>query len=194
MAPSSAFDSTSEDPRVLMRLAREGNKQAFSKVYQLYFMPIYRYVFFRVREEALTEDIVQTVFLKVYQSLSRFEDRNVSPLAYFFTVARNALTDYWRKEKEVLFFYNEDGVPSHDVPDLNKGPEEAAIHKEVMGKVYDAFNELTEDQREVLVLRFVNEFSYEEIAKVLGKSEDAVRQLQSRALKAIRSSKKWEDT
>lgn len=168
-----------------MLLAKEGNKEAFEQIYHLYFAPIYRYIYFRVRSKEMAEDLTQTVFLKVYQSISRFRARqDFSPLAYFFTVARNVVIDYWRKKKEVIL--DQENLSWLDMERQDKTLSDVKVKIEAKDLIQDGLKQLNPEQQEVIILRFIDELSNKEIAALLGKTEVAVRQLQCRALKILR--------
>ena len=164
----------SKDPKILMQEAKQGDSDAFSIIYEMYFTPIYRYIYFRVHNKEETEDLV-------FRSLPKFEDKNIAPLAFFYTVARNTLTDHWRRRKDKTL----EGVADY-TPSENSKVTEALEGKELMLGVHGAIGNLNEEQQEVVVLKFVNEMSTKEIAEALGKREDAVRQLQCRALQNLR--------
>lgn len=172
------------DPRVLMRLAKEGDAEAFAKIYEAYFVPVFRYIYLRIKERQDAEDLAQTVFLKVYQSVSRFEEQNRSPLAYFFTVARNTVIDHWRKKKAVLLENPEKEVA--ETPQVAENPEDIVQKNEIANTLQQAIQELTEEQQSVIILKFINELPNKEISSVMQKSEEAIRQLQCRAIKALR--------
>lgn len=178
-------DKSKDDPLLLTQLAKVGDKQAFERLYEMYFAPVFRYIYFRVKNKEEAEDMSQTVFLKAFQALPRFEpQQDKSPLAYFFTVARNTVTDYWRKKNAVAARETSADALVFEPPD------ETA--KDVTGQIENAhiirqaLRSLTEEQQEVIILRFINDLSCKEVARLLGKSSAAVRQLQSRALAALR--------
>ena len=114
--------SDSDDLQTIVEQAQKGNKEAFSKLYELYFTPVYRYVYFRVKSQTEAEDLAQDIFLKAYSSFSKYVPTRAtspvqselhsqsrssseivaatrSPLPYFYTIARNTLIDYRRKKK-----------------------------------------------------------------------------------------------
>jgi RNA polymerase sigma-70 factor (ECF subfamily) len=174
-------NSLEKDPKILIDLAKKGNKEAFGILYEIYFVPVFRYIFARVNSREETEDLVQEVFLKVYKNIKEIDVKENSPLNYFFTVAKNSVIDYWRRKKEVLT-EKEMNLSNYQKPEFVE-----KIEQKEMGEIIkELIKELTPDQQEVIVLRFINEMSNKEIAKLLGKTEEAVRQLQSRALKSLR--------
>ena len=172
-----------QNPKVLIQKAKNGDHEAFGCLYELYFVPIFRYIYFRVKSKADAEDLTQEVFLKAYRAIENFEDRNKSPLAYFFTIARNQVIDYWR-QKKTLEIKEQEALA--ETPDKNSSPAEAAARKEIGEIVKQSLQDLTKDQQEVIILKFINERTNREIADLLNKSEEAVRQLQCRALKVLR--------
>lgn len=180
----SAVFSKDKDALVLIERAKAGDAEAYGSLYELYLTPVYRYVYVRVREKTVAEDITQTVFLKVYEALSRFENTGKTPLAYFLTVARNTLIDHFRKKREVLG--GEEGYDFENVAGSEPNPLENAELRENTEKLYQALDKVSEDQRQILTLKYLNSLTNKEIAELTGKSEENIRQLQSRGLRALR--------
>jgi len=167
-----------------MQKAVAGDKDAFGLLYQEYFDPVYRYVYFRVQNKAVAEDVVQTVFLKVFAKLGKYQDRQRPPLAFFFTIARNAIIDHWRKDKNVESM--EDNNNSIEIADNNANTAEMVSRSIAIEEIGRGLEKISQDQREAIILKFLNELSYEEIAKILNKKEAAVRKLVSRGLNNLR--------
>jgi RNA polymerase sigma-70 factor (ECF subfamily) len=172
-----------KDPGVLMKLAKEGDADAFGCIYELYFTPVFRYVYFRLKNKHESEDLTQTVFIKFYESAANYEQTGKNPLAYFFTIARNAIIDHSRKKKEIVMeskeLESEAGKANEDqLKDLER--------KEICKKVKETLKKLTDEQQEVMILKFINDLSNGEIAELTGKSEVAIRQIQSRAIRSLK--------
>ncbi len=167
-----------------MLAAKQGDKMAFSTLYDLYFVPVYRYIFFRVRTRHEAEDLAQTVFTKAFASLPSFRDMGKAPLAYFFTIARNTVINFWRRKREISLETNKNAVET--LVAKAPGPEDDAVRSQAMEKLRGALQKLSEDQQEAITLRFIAELSNAEIARLMGKSEEAIRQLHSRGLKSLR--------
>ncbi len=171
------------EPSVLMQRAQNGDKEAFGLIYESYFSHIYRYIYFRVQSKAVAEDITQTVFLKVFEKLSSYREKSRPPLAYLFTVARNKVIDYWRKNKQTV---------QDPEKDLSKIPETVDSAAEIisrtiaMEKISAALENIPGDQRDVIIFKYLNQLSYPEIAKLLKKKEAAIRKLASRGLNSLR--------
>lgn len=177
--------NSKKDPKRLMQEAKNGDADAFGCLYEIYFKPVFRYIYFRVKDRETANDLTQTVFLKVFKTIEAYQNKNKSPLAYFFTVARNTIIDYWKKKKEVSPAEPEKFFT--EIPDTADSPQTLAEKADTIEMVQQAIRSLTSDQQEVIVLKFINDLPNEEIAKILGKNEEAIRQLQCRALKALRA-------
>lgn len=173
---------TGEDPKTLVARAKAGDMGAFEELYTLFYTPVFRYVYLRTKNKEEAEDLTQVVFLKIYKSISRFESGSSAPLAYFFTVARNTLIDHWRKQGRVIY---DDELISKKSDELIDEKSDATI-REAKEIIAQAMESLTDDQKEVITYRFIHELETKEICELTGKKEEAVRQLQSRGLKAMR--------
>lgn len=168
-----------------MRKASQGDSGAFDMVYRQFYAPIYRYIYFRVRHKQDSEDLVQSVFLRAYSAIARFETGGKSPLAYFYTVARNMVIDYWRRKKELLM-RDAESMPLAGGIVGDVSIEEITETDERKKEVLAGVLHLTPDQQEVIINKFINSMPTREIARMMGKTEMAVRALQSRALQTLR--------
>lgn len=153
----------------------------FDYIYSEYFTPLYRYCLSQTKNKEVAEDIIQNVFLKV---LKKFPSDQLPPLPYFFTITRNTIIDHWKKKKELILDIST--VPFASLID-EKSDTLKKINQEFSSKeITKALEMLSFEQKEVLTLRFMSELSNPEIAKLLDKSEEAVRQIQYRAIKKLR--------
>lgn len=159
--------------------ARQGDKEAYGDLYELYLDEIYRYIFYRVSNEADAEDLTEQVFLKAWENLSNY--RGDVPLkAWLYRIARNTTVDHYRTRKQ--------NIPLDEnmsLIDKKDQPEEKALTQETALRLNGAISKLSPLHQDVIILRFVNGYSTEEIAQILERSNGAVRVLQHRALKAI---------
>lgn len=167
------------NPLLLMRLAKNGDQNAFSQIYELYFVPVFRYIFLRVQNKSDAENLAQDVFLKAYKNIDNFHEKNKEPLTLFFTIARNTVIDFWKKKKEILI---EDG----DGLIESKDPLEMIKKSDDWQRIILALKKLSEDQQEAISLKFISGLSNKEISQLLEKSEESIRQLQSRGLRILR--------
>lgn len=168
-----------EQIKELVMEAKSGNEAAFSEIYGSFIAPIYRFVYFRVGSKEEAEDLTQTVFLRAWKSLDKF-DETTHFSTWLYTIARNAVIDFWKKKKCVL------------LEDMEEEPAEmtdfAHFEKEKdWEKIKSAIKNLNEDQQEIISLRFIEDLSNAEISKKTGKSEVAIRQTQCRAIKQLRN-------
>lgn len=178
------MDRSSADRfRELIGLAKDGDQDAFSALYSEWYAPVYRFVLLRVKEREVAEDLTQDVFLKVYAHLDRFEMRAAHPLGFLYTTARNTIIDYRKKRKTERL----DTLDMPDIPDANmRTPQQDASIAWDTGHLKEAMQALTEEQQQVLTLRLIEEKPVKEAAVIMDKSEEAVRQLQVRALRALK--------
>jgi RNA polymerase sigma-70 factor, ECF subfamily len=169
------------DEPTLVRQAKTGNSEAFGTLYDAYLERIYRFIYFRVEDQQTAEDITSQVFLKAWENLGRFQIGGTPFLAWLYTIAHNAVIDHYRTRKVTAAL--------EDVRLSDPGHAEAVengIDSAVeMHSIKNALQTLTDDQRQVLLLKFIDEMSNEEIAQHLGKREGAIRALQMRGLKAL---------
>lgn len=181
-------DENQEHLKSLILLAKEGDKKAFEEVYTTYYTPLYRYIFTRLKNKQETEDITQATFIKIWNSITSWNSNHTSPLAFFFTVARNTLIDYFRKNSrkeivsdEIVFNHSEE----HDTPD--KESISIGLHDDLT----EAISKLSDEQKEIITLFYTNDLTYKEISAITGKREDAIRQIHSRAIKKLRNIYKY---
>ena len=167
-------------PDVIDR-ARSGDRAAFAELYDTYVDNVYRYLLYRVREPSDAEDLCSEVFTRAFANIHRYRWQGKSFLAWLYTIARNAVTDRRRRERPTVEIDNAYGL-AEDGPTAH----ERAVHGEAVDALRGAVRHLTAEQQEVLVLRFVENRSSREVAKMLGKNEGAIRALQFRALGRLR--------
>ncbi len=130
------------------------------------------------------EDITQQVFLKAFQSISSFKWRGLAFSAWLFRIAHNQVIDYFRRTKKRAAVPFDESLVSSVSSDSN--PQLMAERSLDVGQLLLATRQLTELQRQVISLRFAGELSIAEVAKVMGKSQGAVKALQHSAIAALR--------
>jgi len=170
-----------QDEERIARGLQKGDPEAWSRVYEGYFTKIYRYIAIRVGNNTEAEDLAEQVFLKALESSSSFKWRGAPVSAWLFRIAHNQVIDYWRRTKSKTPLPLGEYLPSNGVD-----PEEEAERNVNMREVVQAMDQLTHAQRDVIELRFAGGLSVAEVAKVLGKSEGAVKVMQHSALLALR--------
>lgn len=165
----------------LIARAQSGEIEAFGELYTRYLDPIYRYVRTRVDGTADAEDLCETVFLRSFEALDRYQERGHPFSAYLYQVARSQLADYYRTRK-VRVDLEQVSDPAAEDWD----PEGAyAQHEQVLDVVY-SMGKLREDYQEVIRLRVILELPTSTVAMWMDRSPGAVRVLLHRALAALR--------
>lgn len=167
------------DIHALVERAVRRDAEAFGALYDAYLDPIYRYLYYRLGNQSETEDLCEQVFLKAWQAIGRFRWQGKPFSAWLFRLAHNALVDHLRTRKPTLPLdevHADSASADHDWVSARLEAEELAA----------ALARLTEEQRQVILLRFVSGLENAEIAEVMGKREGAVRALQLRGLQALR--------
>jgi RNA polymerase sigma-70 factor (ECF subfamily) len=157
------------------------SRDTFTHLYRRYVTPIYSYVYSRVGNRDEAEDLTGQVFIEALEGLERYEEQG-KVAAWLFTIAHRRVVDYYRSHREELPFDEALDSPI-DVP----SPEARAIHQERLTQLADLVDDLDEEKRELLQLRFVAGLSYREIGEVVGHSEETVKKAIYRLLDYLRT-------
>ncbi|HEY2916818.1 MAG TPA: sigma-70 family RNA polymerase sigma factor [Candidatus Limnocylindrales bacterium] len=167
----------------LVAQAQQGDLQAFASIFDTYHVAVYRFVASRVNNPSDAEDLTQLVFVKALEALPRFAARGVPFGGWLFRLARNTVIDHVRTRREHSELEAATNRATEDV-----GPETVAVMRDDLAAVARALGDLTEDQREVIALRFFAGLSAREAAEAMGRQEGTIRGLQFRAIAALRRS------
>lgn len=167
----------------LILKAQAGDEVAFEKLYAECYEPILRYIAFRVPSQDDAEDLAQQVFIRFYKNLKNWKDQGYSPMAYVFTVARSVVADYWRANKNRPIENSEEVLPF--LVDKSAGPHDLAQSNEATREIVRAIQRLPDNYQEVIALRLINGLSNSEIAKIINKSEVAIRKIYSRGIQKL---------
>jgi len=166
----------------IVKAAKQGDERAFSRLYEYYISPIFRFIYFRVKDYTEAEDLTQIVFLRAWDALPNYLQKKTPFSSWLYTIAKNAIIDYWRKKKD----WQISDLTQETIKDDKRPVDDLIEEEEDFRTLRDAIGLLTEDQQEVIILKFIEGLSNKEIAKIIGKKEEAIRQLQSRAIKALK--------
>jgi RNA polymerase sigma-70 factor, ECF subfamily len=167
--------------QALIRAAQAGDESAVSELYQAYVDNIYRYIFYRIDNHHTAEDITAEVFVRFVEGLSAYQDRNIPLLAWLYQIAHARLVDHYRQSQRVGQESDLDNVVVSTEDDLD-GDLMTNYHQE---KVREALTNLTPEQQQVILLRFIEGYSVQKTAEVLGKTAGAIKVMQHRALQAL---------
>ena len=165
----------------LVSRAQSGDADAFGAIYDIYAERVYQFILVRVGQPADAEDLLQQVFLKVVESLPRYEQRGFPFGAWVFRIARNAVIDFGRARRDLEHLGDDDGWAIGPVQ-----PGDLVERAADLDAIRVALGELTREQRDVIVFRFFGGLSHAEIGVLIGKREGTVRVIQHRALEALR--------
>lgn len=174
------------DPEVvaLVDRARDGDEHAFADLYDRYIDQVYGYVRRRVGNREVAEDLTGDVFLRAWRRFDRFEWQGVDLGAWLTTIARNRVHDHFKSARFRLE-RSVDSVGDRDPGPRVDQPERVAEARELARSLAAALEQLKDDHREVIELRFVHDMSVTETAAVLGRTVGATKALQYRALRAL---------
>jgi RNA polymerase sigma-70 factor (ECF subfamily) len=182
-ATSSEVDEAERERLIaLVELARAGDKEAFGLLYDHYHLSVYRFLHYRTRSQTLAEDLTSETFFRALRSMNNFRWQGKDFGAWLMTIARNLTTDHFKAGRTRLEMTTEDMTP-HD--DATEGPEDAVIAGLTNEVLLTALTELPTEQRDCLVMRFLQGFSIAETAQALDRSDGAVKQLQLRGVRNL---------
>ncbi|MEX2373824.1 MAG: sigma-70 family RNA polymerase sigma factor [Dehalococcoidia bacterium] len=176
---TSIADEDAHVIRPLVDRAKQGDAEAFGLLYDRFQPEILRYLVIRVRNPDAAEDLAQQVFLKAWQAIPRYEHRGAPFRAWLYRMAHNQMVDFFRTRRPTTDL---EGI---ELPEPAEA-EARVLAAELHGVLQGALERLSEDHREVLVLRFLMEKSAREIGEIMGRKEVTIRGLQMRALQALR--------
>ena len=174
-----------EEDAALARRAGRGEAEAFGALYDRYVDQVYRYAFYRVRNEAEAEDVTSEVFMRALRAIPKYEPRQAF-LAWLYRIARNAIIDRSRRQANRQQVSFEDAL-AHPNADQVVNPDEGLLAGSDATAVRKAMRQLTPLQQEILVLRYVEGFDTKTISRLVGKRDGTVRGIEFRALNALRA-------
>ena len=172
-----------QDELTLLAKARTFDEEALAQIHDTYYGPIFRYIAFRVGNQTIAEDLTSEVFVRLLSALRDRTAPQKTLRGWLYRVAYFVVSDYHRAN------YRREEVPLdeglRDLSGQAAEPAAAVSRKMRWEDVSEALEQLTEDQREVIALRFGQEMPIRDVAELMNKSEGAVKQLQARAVAAL---------
>ncbi len=164
----------------LIRRAQDNNLAAIATIYERLQGVIFRYLYYQVGDYQSAEDLTAEVFIRVIKALPRYRQNTVPIKAWVMKIARNLAIDHFRRA----------GKHNHlelreDVMAGEARPEISVERNLTYGALARALTSLTEDQRDVITMRFLADMSIVEVSEVLGKTESAIKALQRRGLRSL---------
>jgi len=173
-----------DDEARLIRQAQQGDAGACAVLYDRHYDAVYRYCYYRVSDANLAQDLTSEVFVRMVEKMDTYKVRGRPLLAWLYTIARNLVTDAHRNNGKATHLPLDEAfeLGDHDNGDPVRGIEQK-LQAECLAA---ALEHLTEEQRQVILLKFMENLRNGQIAEILEKSEGAIKALQHRALKALR--------
>ncbi|WGX96171.1 sigma-70 family RNA polymerase sigma factor [Nocardioides sp. L-11A] len=166
----------------LVELARGGDAEAFGLLYDHYQPSVYRFLYYRTRSVVVAEDLCSETFFRALRNMSSFRWQGKDFGAWLMTIARNLATDHFKAGRTRLELTTED-MGQHD--DATEGPENAVLASLTNEILLDALTKLPNEQRDCLIMRFLQGLSIAETAAALGRSDGAIKQLQLRGVRNL---------
>jgi len=171
------------DDDQLIALAAGGDRQAFGDLYERYALRVFRHAQFLTGDPVLAEDVTAQVFLKALEAIPRYEARGVPFVAWLLRIACNLVINYRKSAKNNGHAQIPETI---EATGTFFSPEDSCEIKVDGERVWREVSKLPYEQRQVIVMRFLDDLGYPEIAQVLGKTVGAVRVVQFRALANLR--------
>lgn len=157
------------EDRILIEKAKKGDNEAFGHIYKKYFQKVYRYCRINLKNEELAKDICQESFVKAYKKLKSFStDGQWSFQSFVFTIARNLIIDNSRLKKS-------EKIENYEDLESTENLYENFERSENNRKIRNVLSKLDEVDRQIIVLRYFEELSSQEVAKILGIKDGALR-------------------
>ena len=168
------------DEFTLLADARRLDPDALAQIHDAYYAPIFRYIAFRVTDREVAEDLTSEVFARLLAALRDRKSPRDALRSWLYGVAAHVVSDHYRQQYRAPQVDLDDDIASSD-----HDPAEMIESKLRQEDLKSAMQELTDEQRHVLALRFGAEMPIRDVARTLGKTEGAVKQLQARAVAAL---------
>ena len=162
--------------------AQKGDIEAQHRLMHVLYAPVYHFIQKRVGNRDIGDELCQTVFLKCYEHLAQYRRQDGSVGTWIFRIARNTLIDYYRKKR------SEPVDDLREIPATDTISDTSAYASNRIDSAYVAklLTRLDSEEADVVTLRSIKEMPYDEIARIIDKSEEATRKIHSRALMRLR--------
>lgn len=178
----SARYETAEQDEILEQALR-GVPEALTALYDQFSDKIYNYIYHRVGHADVAEDLTGQVFMRMLEAVRTGRAWRTSFSGWLYRIAHNLVIDHYRRRGRATFIELEDAAPLHSQHGDPVQATETSLDKQ---QLQAALNHLTEEQAQVITLRFLEEMSIAETAAIMGKTEGAIKAQQYRAVLALR--------
>jgi RNA polymerase sigma-70 factor, ECF subfamily len=181
-AADEGVDETHVETWRLVRLSQEGDGEAFGLLYDRYVDIVYRFVYFRINDRALAEDFTSETFLRALRRIGTISYQGRDIGAWFITIARNIVLDHLKSARHRLELTTADTLEGKEQAESTESAVLGLLQSE---RLMQAVSQLGDEQRECVMLRFVQGLSVSETAGVMGKNDGAIKALQHRAVRKL---------
>lgn len=164
--------------QLAVKAARDAD--AFTELYEYFFPRVYNFLFAKVQNTAVADDLVSMVFMKAYTNLPNYNQAKAAFSTWLFNIASHALTDYYRSSVNKKEAEWDDIFDPAASPDIE--PEKMAMAKEMNAELFEAINALDERSQKVVILKYWSDLNNKEIAETLGLSASNVGVILFRAM------------
>jgi len=158
-------------------------RKQFSKIYDQYIEKIYRFIFLKVNSQEIAQDLCSETFLRGWQTFKEKNEEIENIQAFLYRIARNLVTDHYREKGKAKVISAE----YWEVTDPRQNLEEKSLLKSDFDNIRMALASLKEDYQDVIIWHYLDDLPIPEVAKLLGRTEEATRVLLHRALKALKN-------
>jgi RNA polymerase sigma-70 factor (ECF subfamily) len=165
----------------LIQRAGRGDADAFGRLYRLHVQAIYRYIYHRVNHVHLAEDLTGDVFTRALRGIGGYRDQGKPFIAWLYRIAHDRVIDHYRRVDRRP---NESDLEDEPIP-VQMDMDEGLLRRQAAQALRAAIAELTDDQQQVVILRFMEGQRLETVAEIMGKNANAIKALQHRALRAL---------
>jgi RNA polymerase sigma-70 factor (ECF subfamily) len=184
---NSALPRANDDTPLVYR-AIEGDQEAFGELYDRHVVRVYRHIYYMVGNAAEAEDLTAQTFLRAWEAVPRYQVRGAPFVSWLLRIAHNLGVSYLRSKRESSQLH--DGIVDEK---MRIDPESSYMQTADEELVREAILRLRDEQRQVIILRFIEDLDYKEVAEIIGKSVAAIRVIQHRALNSLRKQMKLLD-
>jgi RNA polymerase sigma-70 factor (ECF subfamily) len=179
---SPEIDETHVETWRLVSLAQDGDAEAFGQLYDRYVDTVYRFIYFRLNDRGLAEDFTSETFLRALRRIGTISYQGRDIGAWFVTIARNIVLDHLKSARHRFETPTADTIEGREQAQSTEAAVLDALQSE---RLMQAVRQLGDEQRECVLLRFVQGMSVSETAQIMGKNDGAIKALQHRAVRKL---------
>ena len=172
-----------KDEKEILKQAAQGDEEAFGLLYETYVDRIFNYIYYRTGNVHDAEDLTARVFQRAMKHIPNYQDRGVPFSAWLYRIAHNLVANWHRdrsRKKELAI------TEKMVLPAKHEHPETTLMRTEKQDALLRLIRTLPPDRQQLLILKFVEDYSNAEIGKIMNRSEGAVKSLYHRTLLALR--------